>query len=141
MFRTAFFSRQFIARSMVRFTFVGRGMECRVSNVALRYVGSSRGFFCVGTGALSGCFLFENYIEQLSKFRVFVLLWLVSAGVAVGPPHPESQPKMVGNRGCPHYLPRKGTSSWKSPPTLIPRVEDMVATRGNCPASRPNSRP
>jgi hypothetical protein len=49
-------------------------------------VGSSRGFFCVGTGALSGGFLFGNYIEKFSQFRVFVLLWLVSAGVAVGPP-------------------------------------------------------
>jgi len=86
-------SRQFIARSRVRFTFIGRGMECRVSNVALRYVGSSRGFFCVGTGALSGGFLFGNYIEKFSQFRVFVLLWLVSAQT---PRHSDSQPKMVG---------------------------------------------
>jgi len=77
-------SRQFIARSRVRFTFIGRGMECRVSNVALRYVGSYRGFFCVGTGALSGGFLFENYIEKFSQFRVFVLLWLVSRAVNSG---------------------------------------------------------
>ena len=42
--------------------------------------------------------LFKNDIEQLSQFRVFVLLWLVSAGVAAGPPHPESRPKMAGKR-------------------------------------------
>ena len=74
-------SRQFIALSRVRFTFVGRGMECRVSNVALRYVGSCRGFFCVGTGALSGCFLFEDYVEKIAEFWVFVFVWLVSASV------------------------------------------------------------